>query len=211
MPKKVFTRCCERRKRFERSMRPSTDDNLRQLITRCLRGDGNAQLELVQRFQGAVFGLCFRMLRHRQDAEDAAQESLVRMLRSLHRWDAARDFEPWLLAIAGNRCRTALSNRKRKGLGEELPEQIPDRPGNEGSADHLAEEVQQALGRMREDYRAAFVLFHENEFSYQQIAETLSVPLGTVKTWVHRARKEIIDHLRQRGIVAEPRHEMPRV
>lgn len=196
---------------MERTMRPTTDNNLRQLISRCLRGESDAQLLLVQRFQGAVFGLCFRMLGHRQDAEDAAQESLVRMLRSLHRWDAARDFEPWLLAIAGNRCRTALSNRKRRGQGEELPEQIPDRPGNDGSADHLAEELQQALGKMRDDYRSAFVLFHENELSYAQIAEALAVPLGTVKTWVHRARKEIIDHLRHKGIVAESRHELPRV
>ncbi len=192
-------------------MRSPTDDNLRHLITGCLRGDCDAQRELVQRFQGAVFGLCFRMLNHRQDAEDAAQESLVRMLRSLHRWDATRDFEPWLLAIAGNRCRTAMSTRKRRTPQEELPEQLPDRPGNEGSADHLAEEVTQALNGMRDDYRSAFVMFHENELSYAQIAEALSVPLGTVKTWVHRARKEIIDHLRQRGIVAEPRHEMPRV
>jgi len=192
-------------------MRLKTDKNLRQLIFRCLQGESDAQLELVQRFQGAVFGLCFRMLGHQQDAEDAAQESLVRMLRSLHAWDAEREFEPWVLAIAGNRCRTAMGKRQRQMTTEVLPEEVPDRPGNDGTAAHLAEEVHQALAGMREDYKTAFVLFHENELSYAQIAEALAVPLGTIKTWVHRARKEIIDHLRQRGVVAEPRHEMPPV
>src|SRR3954468_10312404 len=97
--------------------RPAASD-LPALVKRCLRGDQTAMLALVERFQGQVFGLCLRMLGQRQDAEDAAQETFVRVLRNLHRWDAERDFEPWLLAIAGNRCRTALSVRGRRSGGE---------------------------------------------------------------------------------------------
>ena len=63
---------------------------------------------LVDRFQGQVFGLCYRMLGHRQDAEDVTQESFSRALRSLKSWDNQRAFRPWLMAIAGNRCRTWL-------------------------------------------------------------------------------------------------------
>jgi RNA polymerase sigma-70 factor (ECF subfamily) len=55
------------------------------------------------------------------------------------------------------------------------------------------------------------VLFHESELSYAEIAEAMSVPLGTIKTWVHRARRELIDHLRGRGAIPEERHEVPRV
>ena len=85
---------------------PSHD--LATLVSHCLAGDQGAMIALVDRFKGQVFGLCYRMLGQRQDAEDAAQETFVRVLKNLHRWDQARDFEPWLLAIAGNRCRTAF-------------------------------------------------------------------------------------------------------
>lgn len=168
-------------------------------------------LALVERFHGQVFGLCYRMLGQRQDAEDASQETFVRVLKNLHRWDPTRDFEPWLLAIAGNRCRTALSSRKRRPAWDGMVEQLPDDAPDERAAEHLGEEVQLALGALRDEYRQAFVLFHEHELSYAEIAETMDVPLGTVKTWVHRARRELIDELRRRGVVPEPRHELPRV
>src|ERR687898_466643 len=89
-------------------------DELRSLVGQCLAGSQSAMLTLVERFRGQVFGLCYRMLGQRQDAEDAAQETFVRVLKNLHRWDQGRDFEPWLFAIAGNRCRTALAARRRK-------------------------------------------------------------------------------------------------
>lgn len=181
----------------------SVSDELRPLIRRCLTGDQGAMLCLVQRFQGQVFGLCYRMLGQRQDAEDVAQETFVRVLKNLHRWDAARDFEPWLLAIAGNRCRTALSTRKRRPTPEILPEQISDGLPDVHAVKNLAEEVALALAGIRDDYRQAFVLFHEQELSYGEIAEAMSVPLGTIKTWVHRARRELIDELQRRGVVAE--------
>lgn len=183
-------------------------DELRPLISLCVRGDQHAMLALVDRFRGQVFGLCLRMLGQRQDAEDAAQETFVRVLKNLHRWDPGRDFEPWLLAIAGNRCRTALATRKRRPAGEALPEQVADDRPDQHSATHLAEEVTLALETVREDYRQAFVLFHEHQLSYEQIAQAMEVPLGTVKTWVHRARRGLIDRLRQRGMVEGASHEV---
>lgn len=181
-------------------------DELRPLVKLCLAGDQTAMLALVARFQGQVFGLCYRMLGQRQDAEDAAQETFLRVLRNLHRWDSSRDFEPWLLAIAGNRCRTALASRKRRPNVEVLADRDVDDPSGRGSADHLAEEVQLALRDVREEYRRAFVLFHEHELSYGEIAVAMEVPLGTVKTWVHRARRELIERLRSRGVLEEQRH-----
>ena len=163
-------------------------------------------LWLVERFQGQVFGLCYRMLGQRQDAEDASQETFLRVLRNLHRWDAARDFEPWLLAIAGNRCRTALATRKRRPAAEALADQIADGEPDHRGARQLAEEVDLALADVRDDYRQAFVLFHEHELSYGEIAESMGVPLGTVKTWVHRARRELIERLRARGVLEDQRH-----
>lgn len=163
-------------------------------------------VDLVRRYQGQVFGLCYRMLRHREDAEDMAQETFTRALRNLKSWDSTRDFEPWLLAIAGNRCRTLLAKRMRKPAPQSLVQPVPDhRPDAEG-ARHLAEEVDLALAQLRAEYREAFVLFHEHQMSYAEIGESMGCPLGTVKTWVHRARREMIDFLRQRGVIEEQRH-----
>ena len=191
---------------------PVVPDELRPLVRRCLSGCQTAMLELVRRFQGPVFGLCYRMLGRREDAEDAAQETFIRVLRSLSRWDENRDFEPWLLAIAGNRCRTALANRRRKPAPDSLDD-APPIPADEPALgeSHLAEEVTRLLEQVRPEYREAFVLFHEHEKNYGEIAEIMSVPLGTIKTWVHRARRDLIDHLQQRGAVEDVRYAVRRV
>jgi RNA polymerase sigma-70 factor (ECF subfamily) len=84
--------------------------------------------ELVERFRGQVFGLCLRMLGSRHDAEDVTQEVFLRAFRHLRRWDGSREFRPWLLAIAGNRCRTMLANRVRRPAAAALIEDnLPDR------------------------------------------------------------------------------------
>ena len=178
-------------------------DNVRELVNRCLCGDQSAMVDLVELFRGQVFGLCYRMLRHRQDAEDVTQESFVRALRSLRSWDQQREFLPWLLAIAGNRCRTLLSVRMRQPTMNSLVEQLSDNAVELADAANLAEEVELALGTLRAEYRQAFLLFHQHELSYAEISATLECPLGTVKTWVHRARRELIAQLRTRGVVPE--------
>jgi RNA polymerase sigma-70 factor (ECF subfamily) len=178
-------------------------DAIRDLVSRCLTGEAGAVVELVERFRGQVFGLCLRMLRHREDAEDMTQEALVRAIRNLGRWDPQREFSPWLLAIAGNRCRTLMAARmKRPATGlpvETLADETPDPWG----VRTLSEEVQRALGGLRDEHRTAFLLFHEQEFSYEEIAAALDCPLGTVKTWVHRARRELARELIRRGVVEE--------
>lgn len=176
-------------------------EDLRGVIKRCLAGDQAAMLTLVERFRGQVYGLCYRMLGQRQDAEDAVQETFVRVLRNLHRWDAERDFQPWLFAIAGNRCRTALAARRRRPALDGATEFLADDRPDQQAADHLAEELRLALAHLRPEYQQAFLLFHERELSYGEIALAMNVPLGTIKTWVHRARRELIEQLRQRDAI----------
>jgi len=183
-------------------------DDLRILVGQCLAGDQSAMLAMVERFQGQVFGLCYRMLGQRQDAEDAAQETFVRVLKNLHRWDQERDFQPWLLTIAGNRCRTALASRRRRPTAEPTVELVADDAPDPRAAEQLGEEVHLALAELRAEYRQSFLLFHDHELSYGEIAEAMGVPLGTIKTWVHRARRELIQHLRRRGAISEERQTL---
>ena len=162
--------------------------------------------DLVDRYRDQVFGLCYRMLGHRQDAEDAAQETFVRALKSLSRWDQDRDFEPWLLAIAGNRCRSLLAVRMRRPAPAPLIAEVADERPDQTAADNLGEEVRLALLQVRSEYREAFILFHEQELSYAEIAAAMQRPLGTVKTWIHRGRSELIERLRDRGVLEETRY-----
>jgi len=180
----------------------SATGDLKGLVARCLRGEQAALAELVGRYRQRVVGFCRSLLGQQHDAEDVAQETFLRVCRHLHHWDQQREFEPWLLAIAGNRCRTALAARRRRPTPQPLPEVPVEGQHQERAADQLREEVRIALGTLRNEYREAFLLFHERHLSYQEIADRLQVPLGTIKTWVHRARRDLFENLRDRGIVS---------
>ncbi len=169
----------------------------RELVRRCLSGDADAVHDLVERFEQAVFGLCLRMLRHRQDAEDVAQESLLRVIRHLGGWDGSRPLLPWVLTVAGHRCRTHLEKRRRiprptESLVEPAAVESP-------VADGLAAVLEELLGELREEYRTCFVLHHQGELGLTEIGEIMGCPEGTVKTWLFRARKELAEKLRARG------------
>lgn len=165
---------------------------------------------LVERFQGPVFGLCFRMLGHREDAEDVAQDVFVRTFRSLHKWDSSRPFKPWLLTITANRCRTALMKRNRRPRSTEFVSNEATHDTHEES-EALGEELQLALDQLREEYRLCIVLFHQQELSLLEVSEILERPPGTVKTWLHRARQELAEFLQRRGVVPDARYELHRV
>lgn len=181
--------------------------DLRQLLQRCLAGEEEGAREFVARFQQPVFGLCYRMLGHFQDAEDVTQDALLRALRHLSRWDQSRPFRPWLMAIAANRCRTALDRRRRRPhpTAETVDTAVaPPEPTSD-----LGEELQLALESVRDELRCCFVLFYQDGMSCAEISEAMNVPEGTVKTWLHRTRRQLAERLRQRGIVPETTHELP--
>ena len=175
-----------------------TDD--RALVAALQAGDPGAPRWLVQQYQGAVFGLCLRMMGHRHDAEDVAQETFLRALRGVGGFDSDRPLRPWLLGIAANRCRTALSRRSRRPQPSETVAETADpRPGL-ADPDDLAGELARALDALRPEYRAAFTLFHEQGLPYDEIGRVLGRPVGTIKTWLHRARAEMAETLTRRGV-----------
>ncbi len=164
----------------------------------------------VERFQGRIFGLCYQMLGHRQDAEDATQETMARALRHLARWDEERPILPWLLTIAANRCRTARGTQARRISTVSMDSVNEPCAVAESDMGHMWEEIHQALGKLKQQERTAFLMFHQEGMSYQEMSERVGRPVGTLKTWVHRARREIVADLRRRGALGEARDAMLR-
>jgi RNA polymerase sigma-70 factor (ECF subfamily) len=177
-----------------------TADTDVELVRRCLGGDATAMRCLVERFQTDVYGLCVRLLHHAQDAEDVAQEVFIRVFRSLNRWDSSRHLRPWILGIAINRCRTAMAKRVKR---PETVDYLHETAGKDAEDDsqELTAAIRAAVDEMRADYREVFVLFHERGRSYEEISEAIDRPVGTIKTWLHRARTEILGRLRRHGLV----------
>jgi RNA polymerase sigma-70 factor (ECF subfamily) len=170
------------------------------LVRRCLKGQADAMRELIERFQAEVFGLCVRVLTHRHDAEDVTQETFLRVFRSLRRWDSTRPLRPWVLGIAVNRCRTWMGRRVRR---PELADYLHETAARDDADDsvELVAEIRSALATLRPEYRSVFVMFHEQGCSYEDIAAAHGRPVGTIKTWLHRTRLEVLTQLRQRGMV----------
>jgi RNA polymerase sigma-70 factor, ECF subfamily len=176
-----------------------------QLADRFAQSDRSAFDRLVDRYQSMVYAICFRQLRHRQDAEDASQETFTRLARYLLRWDRTRPLEPYLQTIAENRCRSAMARRRPT-----QPLTVADEPQTSADAlrrseESLHEEVVRVLESLPQAHRQAFELFHDGSLSYAEIAAVMNCPVGTVKTWVHRARCELIRQMQQRGVINDSR------
>ena len=171
------------------------------LVQRCLAGDEKAYRELVELYQAQIFSVVLRMVRRREDAEDLTQETFVRMFRALDRYDPQRPFAAWIFTIASRlaidhirrRRVTPISLTQREaGSDEEYeidvedPGLKPDEIATRSEEERRTEELIQSLPP---HYRIVVVLRHQQDLSYDEIAEALHLPLGTVKARIHRARE----------------------
>ena len=162
----------------------------------------------VKRYQNLVFALCYRILSHQEDAEDVAQEVFLRAFRGFKGWDMTRPMKPWLLAIATNRCRTFLQKRARRPI---MTDYAVEAPAATTEKLDLAEELQAGLEGLRTEYRTCFVLYYQQELPLAEISRVMECPTGTIKTWLHRARRDLADYLRKRGFGPETHYELQRV
>lgn len=168
------------------------------LVERCVRGDTEAFASLVDRYRARIFGLILRMVGNREDAEDLAQEAFVRAYRGLHTFDPAQRFSPWLYRVATNHCVSALRRKRLPTVplvvevdGETREVPLPDVSGDPARVwlrNEERRELHEAVLALPERYRAAILLYHMEELSYEEIAQVLDVPLNTVRTYLHRAR-----------------------
>ena len=182
-----------------------------QLVERVVAGDGEAFRQLVERYQRPVYGLLLRMVRSPALAEDLAQETLIKAYRAIATFDRSRQFSSWLFKIAHN---TAIDHL-RKNRPPTVPLETDDSerldplallaapesrsPEARARGRDLAEALQEALMELRPDYREAVLLRFQQGLPYNEIADILDLPLGTVKTHLHRARKQMAATLMDGG------------
>ena len=181
------------------------------LVGDAARGDRDAFARLVDLHQRTVFGLCVRLLADREEARDAAQETFVRAWGAIGSYDPANPFAPWLLRIARNHCIDVLRRRLpaarrleldagsagERGGALELPDTASPAADEQLVGAQQASAVAGAVAALPPNYREVVHLFHVEHMSYKDIAATLEVPIGTVMTWLHRARAKLRERMRE--------------
>ena len=158
-----------------------------ELVARASGGDDRAFAELVRRHERRVYNLAYRMLGREEDARDATQDTFLSCYRRLSSFRGEAAFTTWLHRIAVNASYDILRRRRGTTLGQnELPEPPPE--PDHGDRTALSVDVQRALLQVAVDYRAVLVLCDIQGRAYDDVAEILNIPLGTVKSRVHRGR-----------------------
>ena len=180
------------------------------------QGRESAYRELVRRYERPVFSLIYRMVHDRETAEDLAQDTFIKVLNHIDRYLPEFKFSSWLFKIANNVTIDFLRKRQLKTVSIEGSPHAATRadaeatsfdvrsmdesPLEEIESRELGSAIEQAIAGLRPEYRSCILLRHVEGRSYEEIAATLDLPLGTVKTYIHRARhalRDALGHLRE--------------
>jgi len=176
-------------------------DEETEVIKRALSGDQEAYSRILRSYRDAVFGLVYRMIRDREEANDITQETFIRAFKSLRYYRPKYALSTWLFRIATNRCIDHLRKRKIRTVSldqgmetktGELRREIPDtstRPDEIFFQKRRMISIERAIDSLPLKYREVILLKHKEDRSYEEIAQILNLPLGTVKVRIFRARE----------------------
>ena len=182
-----------------------------ELIAMVLAGDQDSYTALVERYSSLVYTVAVRILGDEDDADDVAQETFVRAYRALGRFRGDSKFSSWIYRITVNRALTHLKRRKRRPMTVELSaaprvesevrsRRVDENPEQLVLDDEFRAQVREAVDELPGHYRAAITLFYLEEKSYKEVAAILGVPMGTLKTHLHRARSLLRETLEGRHL-----------
>src|SRR3954470_7655708 len=193
------------------SARSYTDVSDQQVVIYAQEGREDAYRELIKRYERPVFSLIFRMVRDRETSEDLSQETFIKVLNNIDRYRPEFKFSSWLFKIANNITIDYLRRRHVDTISiEGAPDAVTaeraratavtitsggESPLEELESKEIGAEIEKAIARLRPEYRACIILRHVEDYSYDEIAEIVKLPLGTVKTYIHRARQELRQYL----------------
>lgn len=171
------------------------------LVAAAQGGDRNALDQLLRRHYDRIHAVCRRIAGSTRDADDACQEALVKIVRNLPRFDGRSAFATWAYRIATNAALDELRKRNRRpalhAVGDDDRAELAD-PESTAPTDAFADRLllDEALAELPDDLRLAVVLRDVGDLDYAEIAETLDIPIGTVKSRISRGRAALAAHLR---------------
>jgi len=168
-----------------------TDDSDLALVQRTRAGEVEAFSELVRRHERIVFNLAFRFMRDNALAEDMAQEAFLKAYRLLNGFRGDCSFSTWLYRVTSSVCLTELNRRKRRGEVELTPSHEDDASTGPEATNDMSELVRRCVTKLPERYATIVSLYYLQEVAYEDIAEAMRIPMGTLKTWMHRARLQL--------------------
>ena len=174
-----------------------------ELIRQAKSGDTDAFAKLVAEHQSFVYNLALRTLGDPHEAEDLAQEAFVRAWLALPRFRGRARFQTWLYRIVVNLCYNRLPRLRRELTVEtdekinHVPDEIFANPGLQVEINEQRAFLHQQIETLPEKYRLLITLRYQSELTYEEIAQVLDVPLGTVKTGIFRARTRLREALRK--------------
>ncbi|MCQ2011307.1 RNA polymerase sigma factor SigW [Sporolactobacillus sp. STSJ-5] len=187
------------------------DQSEKRLIKKIRKGDQQAFAELVERYKNSVFAICLRMVGNAQEAEDLSQEAFIRAYNHIDQYDHERKFSTWLFRIATNLSIDFLRRRKNvvsldavvpSTEGLSLNAMLPDegeQPEDRIVRKETEEMVQGEIKKLPEKYRSAVVLKYIEDLSLKEISEIMEIPVGTVKTRIHRGREMLRKNMMAEG------------
>ena len=179
-----------------RPLRAPTNDDA--LITAAQRGERQAVEQLLRRHYDRIYAVCRRITGNDADAADAAQESMIAIVRAIGRFDGRASFGTWAYRIATNASLDELRRRRRRPVtGLPAPDDVAPDPTGEARLDAVTERdaLDAALARLPEEFRVAVVLRDVGDLDYAEIAEVLDVPAGTVRSRISRGRAILVERL----------------
>jgi len=163
------------------------------------RGDRAAFARLVQAYQGPVYNLCYRMLGNAAEAEDATQETFLRVYTKLNTYSQDHKLSSWMLSIASHYCIDRLRRRRGETLSLDEEPVAAILPAHEAGPEESAltaearEAVQAAVNRLDPAYRVPLILRYWHDLSYAEIADVMGLTVQAVKSRLHRARLQMIE------------------
>lgn len=171
------------------------------LIKSALAGEQGSYDRLMKKYYNLIQSLVYRMIFNKEDVEDLTQEAFIKAFNSLHKFDREFAFSTWLYKIATNNCIDYLRKKKLTTFSidkeissedDDLRFEIPDeehKPDKRVMNEQREEIIKQAIDGLPDKYRKVILLRHKEEKDYEEIAEELDIPLGTVKAHLFRARE----------------------
>ncbi len=174
-------------------------DTEHSLVQRAQKGDQEAFAALVTEHQRYIYNLALRVLKNEEEALDIAQETFVHAWTALPNFRSQSQLRTWLYRIATNLCYNRLPGLRRSlnDLGDDIVSELPetdiafDNPAQGFESRELRSYLHQAIDALDENYRLLISLRYQNELSYEEIASTLNLPLGTVKIGLFRAKEQL--------------------